>query len=202
MSLLAFKLRDLCSLSMRSPIMSSSQVLAFTCSRNISTTCAMMQKEVFQRDKPHCNIGTIGHVDHGKTTLTAAITKVLASRPGKLAKFKDYSMIDNAPEERNRGITINVAHIEYATESRHYGHTDCPGHADFIKNMITGRRMVVRVMITRSMQVLVSWMEPFWWWEPQMGACLRLGSISLSPSSWGSSTWWSSSTSVTLLTRR
>ena len=200
--MLAFKLRDLCSLSMRSPIMSSSQVLAFTCSRNISTTCAMMQKEVFQRDKPHCNIGTIGHVDHGKTTLTAAITKVLASRPGKLAKFKDYSMIDNAPEERNRGITINVAHIEYATESRHYGHTDCPGHADFIKNMITGRRMVVRVMITRSMQVLVSWMEPFWWWEPQMGACLRLGSISLSPSSWGSSTWWSSSTSVTLLTRR
>jgi len=98
----------------------------------------MKQKEVFQRDKPHCNIGTIGHVDHGKTTLTAAITKVLASRPGNLAKFKDYAMIDNAPEERTRGITINAAHIEYATEARHYAHTDCPGHADFIKNMITG----------------------------------------------------------------
>eukprot|EP00092_Neocalanus_flemingeri_P001049 GFUD01001119.1.p1 GENE.GFUD01001119.1~~GFUD01001119.1.p1 ORF type:complete len:483 (-),score=152.01 GFUD01001119.1:123-1394(-) len=98
----------------------------------------MLQKEIFQRDKPHCNIGTIGHVDHGKTTLTAAITKVLASRPGKLAKFKDYGQIDNAPEERTRGITINVAHIEYSTESRHYAHTDCPGHADFIKNMITG----------------------------------------------------------------
>lgn len=91
---------------------------------------------MFKRDKPHCNIGTIGHVDHGKTTLTAAITKVLASK--KLAKFRDYSQIDNAPEEKNRGITINVAHIEYATEKRHYAHTDCPGHADFIKNMITG----------------------------------------------------------------
>jgi len=138
MSLLAFKLKDLCSLSMRSPPISYSQVLAFTCKRNISTTCTIRQKEVFQRDKPHCNIGTIGHVDHGKTTLTAAITKVLSDRPGKLAKFKDYNMIDNAPEERNRGITINVAHIEYATETRHYAHTDCPGHADFIKNMITG----------------------------------------------------------------
>jgi len=142
MSLLAFKLRDLCSLSMRSPAISSSQVLAFTYNRNISSSCTMLQKEVFQRDKPHCNIGTIGHVDHGKTTLTAAITKVLASRPGKLAKFKDYGMIDNAPEERNRGITINVAHIEYATEARHYAHTDCPGHADFIKNMITGASML------------------------------------------------------------
>jgi len=118
--------------------MSSSQLLPFTYSRAISSTSTLRQKEVFQRDKPHCNIGTIGHVDHGKTTLTAAITKVLATRPGKLAKFKDYSMIDNAPEERNRGITINVAHIEYATEARHYAHTDCPGHADFIKNMITG----------------------------------------------------------------
>jgi len=138
MSLLAFKLRDLCSFGMRSPLISSSQLLAFTCGKNISTTASLAQKEVFQRDKPHCNIGTIGHVDHGKTTLTAAITKVLNSRDGKLAKFKDYSQIDNAPEERNRGITINVAHIEYATESRHYAHTDCPGHADFIKNMITG----------------------------------------------------------------
>jgi len=93
-------------------------------------------KEVFKREKPHVNIGTIGHVDHGKTTLTAAITKVLAEK--KLANFKDYAAIDNAPEERNRGITINVAHVEYSTENRHYAHTDCPGHADFIKNMITG----------------------------------------------------------------
>ncbi|OAD55111.1 Elongation factor Tu, mitochondrial [Eufriesea mexicana] len=93
-------------------------------------------KQVFSRDKPHCNVGTIGHVDHGKTTLTAAITKVLAEK--ELAKLKQYSEIDNAPEEKARGITINVAHIEYQTESRHYGHMDCPGHADYIKNMITG----------------------------------------------------------------
>ncbi|XP_012282722.1 elongation factor Tu, mitochondrial [Orussus abietinus] len=94
------------------------------------------EKKIFSRDKPHCNIGTIGHVDHGKTTLTAAITKVLADK--KLATAKGYSEIDNAPEEKARGITINVAHIEYQTESRHYGHVDCPGHADYIKNMITG----------------------------------------------------------------
>ncbi|KAL6448271.1 hypothetical protein ACFW04_000324 [Cataglyphis niger] len=94
------------------------------------------EKKVFTRDKPHCNIGTIGHVDHGKTTLTAAITKVLSEK--ELATAKGYSEIDNAPEEKARGITINVAHIEYQTENRHYGHTDCPGHADYIKNMITG----------------------------------------------------------------
>lgn len=92
--------------------------------------------KTFKRDKPHCNVGTIGHVDHGKTTLTAAITKILAKK--KLAKVKSYDDIDNAPEERKRGITINSAHVEYATEARHYGHTDCPGHADYIKNMITG----------------------------------------------------------------
>jgi len=104
----------------------------------MGTTNVFLEKQVFKRDKPHCNIGTIGHVDHGKTTLTAAITKTLAAKDGSLAKFRDYGTIDNAPEERNRGITINVAHIEYATENRHYAHTDCPGHADFVKNMITG----------------------------------------------------------------
>jgi elongation factor Tu len=95
-----------------------------------------MAKEKFERTKPHCNIGTIGHVDHGKTSLTAAITKVLAEQ-GK-AKFKAYDEIDAAPEEKARGITINTAHVEYETEKRHYAHVDCPGHADYVKNMITG----------------------------------------------------------------
>ena len=95
-----------------------------------------MAKEKFDRSKPHVNIGTIGHVDHGKTTLTAAITKYLASK-GE-ADFMDYSMIDKAPEERERGITINTAHVEYQTDARHYAHVDCPGHADYVKNMITG----------------------------------------------------------------
>ena len=95
-----------------------------------------MAKEKFERKKEHCNIGTIGHVDHGKTTLTAAITKVLASAGG--AEFSDYANIDNAPEERERGITINTSHVEYETEKRHYAHVDCPGHADYVKNMITG----------------------------------------------------------------
>ena len=95
-----------------------------------------MAKEKFARTKPHCNIGTIGHVDHGKTSLTAAITKVLAETGG--ATFKDYSQIDAAPEEKARGITINTAHVEYETEKRHYAHVDCPGHADYVKNMITG----------------------------------------------------------------
>ena len=95
-----------------------------------------MAKEKFNRTKPHVNIGTIGHVDHGKTTLTAAITKYLANKG--FAKFEDYADIDKAPEERERGITINTAHVEYETEARHYAHVDCPGHADYIKNMITG----------------------------------------------------------------
>ena len=95
-----------------------------------------MAKAKFERNKPHVNIGTIGHVDHGKTTLTAAITKVLALK-GQ-AQFEDYSMIDKAPEERERGITINTAHVEYETDMRHYAHVDCPGHADYVKNMITG----------------------------------------------------------------
>ena len=95
-----------------------------------------MAKAKFERNKPHCNIGTIGHVDHGKTSLTAAITKVLAETGG--ATFVDYANIDKAPEERERGITISTAHVEYETEARHYAHVDCPGHADYVKNMITG----------------------------------------------------------------
>ena len=95
-----------------------------------------MSKQKFERKKPHLNIGTIGHVDHGKTTLTAAITKVLA-KSGK-AKFLAYDQIDKAPEERERGVTINIAHVEYETDKRHYAHVDCPGHADYVKNMITG----------------------------------------------------------------
>ena len=95
-----------------------------------------MAKQKFERTKPHVNIGTIGHVDHGKTTLTAAITKYLALK-GQ-AQYEDYSSIDKAPEERERGITINTAHVEYETDARHYAHVDCPGHADYIKNMITG----------------------------------------------------------------
>ena len=95
-----------------------------------------MAKAKFERNKPHCNIGTIGHVDHGKTTLTAAITKVLAEAGG--AEFTDYANIDKAPEERERGITISTSHVEYETDNRHYAHVDCPGHADYVKNMITG----------------------------------------------------------------
>ncbi|XP_010766290.1 elongation factor Tu, mitochondrial [Notothenia coriiceps] len=99
-------------------------------------TFAVEVKKTYTRDKPHVNIGTIGHVDHGKTTLTAAITKVLAEAGG--ASFKKYEEIDNAPEEKARGITINASHVEYTTANRHYAHTDCPGHADYVKNMITG----------------------------------------------------------------
>ena len=95
-----------------------------------------MAKEKFERTKPHVNVGTIGHVDHGKTTLTAAITKVMAEKNG--GEFKDYANIDNAPEERARGITIATAHVEYESDTRHYAHVDCPGHADYVKNMITG----------------------------------------------------------------
>ena len=95
-----------------------------------------MAKENFNRTKPHLNIGTIGHVDHGKTTLTAAITKVLAEKGG--AEVRDFDTIDNAPEEKERGITINTSHVEYETENRHYAHVDCPGHAHYVKNMVTG----------------------------------------------------------------
>src|SRR3981189_3940882 len=96
-----------------------------------------MAKEKFDRSKPHVNVGTIGHIDHGKTTLTAAITKVLGKHNPK-NKFRSFDSIDNAPEEKARGITIAAAHVEYQTEKRHYAHVDCPGHADYIKNMITG----------------------------------------------------------------
>src|ERR1700736_80690 len=95
-----------------------------------------MGKKKFDRSKPHMNVGTIGHIDHGKTTLTAAITKILAAEGG--AEFVPFDKIDNAPEEKARGITISTAHVEYSTEKRHYAHVDCPGHADYIKNMITG----------------------------------------------------------------
>src|SRR3974390_1454293 len=96
-----------------------------------------MAKEKFERTKPHCNVGTIGHIDHGKTTLTAAITKVL-SKHNPSIKFRSFDSIDNAPEEKARGITIATAHVEYETANRHYAHVDCPGHADYVKNMITG----------------------------------------------------------------
>jgi len=107
-----------------------------------------VEKEKFVRTKPHCNIGTIGHVDHGKTTLTAAITKVLSGIGN--TKFKDYGDIDNHPEERARGITINTAHVEYETENRHYSHIDCPGHQDYIKNMITGASQMEGVILVVS----------------------------------------------------
>src|SRR3979490_1422811 len=96
-----------------------------------------MAKEKFDRSKPHVNVGTIGHIDHGKTTLTAAITKVLSKHNPNI-KFRSFDTIDNAPEERERGITIATAHVEYETKNRHYAHVDCPGHADYVKNMITG----------------------------------------------------------------
>ena len=95
-----------------------------------------MSKEKFTRNKPHVNVGTIGHVDHGKTTLTAALTKVMAEKFG--GEFKAYDQIDKAPEEKARGITISTAHVEYQSDNRHYAHVDCPGHADYVKNMITG----------------------------------------------------------------
>ncbi len=126
-----------------------------------------MAKQKFERTKPHVNIGTIGHVDHGKTTLTAAITKWL-SLQGK-AQFEAYDSIDKAPEEKERGITINTAHVEYETEKRHYAHVDCPGHADYIKNMITGA----------ARWTVLSWLSPL-----PTAPWLRLVSTSCWPVRW------------------
>src|SRR5881296_2328121 len=120
-----------------------------------------MAKAKYERTKPHVNVGTIGHIDHGKTTLTAAITKVLHTK-NKAIAVREYGSIDNAPEERERGITIAVAHVEYETDKRHYAHIDCPGHADYIKNMITGRPR---------------WMGRSWWWRRMMGRCRKRGSM-------------------------
>ena len=116
-----------------------------------------MAKAKFERNKPHVNIGTIGHVDHGKTTLTAAITKVLSLK-GQ-AQFEDYANIDKAPEERERGITINTAHVEYETDNRHYAHVDCPGHADYVKNMIL---VQLRWTVLSSLLLLLTvlWLKP------------------------------------------
>ena len=121
-----------------------------------------MAKEQFERTKPHVNVGTMGHIDHGKTTLTAAITRVLADRV-EGTQFTEFDKIDNAPEERERGITINVAHVEYETDNRHYAHVDMPGHADYIKNMITRRRP--------------RWTGPSWWCRPPTAPCPRLASM-------------------------
>ena len=113
-----------------------------------------MSKGKFERTKPHVNVGTIGHVDHGKTTLTAALTKVMAEKHG--GEFKAYDQIDNAPEERARGITIATAHVEYSSDARHYAHVDCPGHADYIKNMITGAAQMDGAILVVAAHILLA----------------------------------------------
>jgi len=134
-----------------------------------------MAKAKFERNKPHCNIGTIGHVDHGKTSLTAAITKILAKTGG--ATFTAYDQIDKAPEENARGITISTAHVEYETANRHYAHVDCPGHADYVKNMITPRRR---------------WTARSWWFRRPMARCRRRVSTSCWRARSGCRRWWCS----------
>jgi len=167
-----------------------------------------MAKEKFERSKPHVNIGTIGHIDHGKTTLTAAITKVLSKHNPKV-QYRSFDTIDNAPEERERGITIAVAHVEYETPNRHYAHIDCPGHADYIKNMITGAAqmdgaiLVVaatdgpmpqtreHILLARQVGVpyiVVFW--PFWWWRRPTGRCRRRASTFCWRGRWGCRTSW------------
>ena len=128
-----------------------------------------MAKEKYERTKPHVNIGTIGHVDHGKTTLTAAISKVLHEEYPDINPAYDFNQIDAAPEEQQRGITINIAHIEYQTAERHYAHVDCPGHADFVKNMITGA---------------ARWMAPSSLWPPPTARWPRLASTCCSLVRW------------------
>src|SRR5205085_2262362 len=119
-----------------------------------------MAKKKFERTKPHVNVGTIGHIDHGKTTLTAAITKTLSLKGG--AEFRAFDTIDNAPEERERGITISIAHVEYETEKRHYAHVDCPGHADYIKNMITGAaQMDGAILVVSAADGLMDPVDPY-----------------------------------------
>jgi len=132
-----------------------------------------MAKQKFERKKPHVNVGTIGHVDHGKTTLTAGITKVLATRG--LAQFVAFDQIDKAPEERERGITIATAHVEYETAKRHYAHVDCPGHADYIKNMITGAAQMDGAILVVSRRTV---------------RCRRLGSTFCWLARWGFRASW------------
>ena len=117
-----------------------------------------MAKAKFERTKPHCNIGTIGHVDHGKTTLTVAITKTLHERLGT-GEAVAFENIDKAPEERERGITISTAHVEYETEKRHYAHVDCPGHADYVKNMITGAAQMDAGILVVALLLMVLWLR-------------------------------------------
>ena len=139
-----------------------------------------MAKQKFERNKPHVNIGTIGHIDHGKTTLTAAITKRQADKG--LADYTPFDQIDKAPEERERGITIAIAHVEYQTDARHYAHVDCPGHADYVKNMITGAAQMDGAILVVS---------------AADGPMPRPESTSCWPARWGSPTSWSRSTSAT-----
>src|SRR5437763_697206 len=120
-----------------------------------------MAKQKFDRNKPHLNPGTIGHIDHGKTTLTAAISKVLADQGVSGTEVRDFNSIDNAPEERQRGITINTSHVEYETENRHYAHVDCPGHADYIKNMITGATVEIVGIHPETASTVVTGLEMF-----------------------------------------